>query len=109
MPNDDDEIHALREEIAKISTIRPTSTDLAYLTRRLADLKRQKSKPKRRRAPTSDEPNVVTSVSMPRAAQAATLRIADGEKLGRSDLIRRALAEYAAKHGYKAEIVHFGD
>jgi hypothetical protein len=47
------------------------------------------------------------SVSMHVNTREAVARIADKESVGVSELFRRALAEYAAKHGYQSESENF--
>lgn len=88
------EIRDLRSEIAKLTGRTPVSTNEMYLTRRLADLR---SSPPAPRSP-SDAP--VISVSVSAAAREAIHAIAAAELLGVSELVRRAIGEYARRRGH---------
>ncbi len=97
----------MREAIAKITGKIPQSTDPDYLKRKLEGLKKRKTNGVKAADRYSDS-STVLSVSMHGAAKDATVRIAGGEQCGISELVRRALSEYAAKRGYNDELVHFG-
>lgn len=105
------DIDEIRRQIAGLTGKTPKSRDLDYLARKLAELRKRRrdaSKAEDRHAERStDDPSEVLSVSMPRSAKLATIRIAGGELVGVSELVRRAVGEYAAKRGYKAELVNF--
>lgn len=98
----------MRSEIRSITGRLPISRDPEFLASRLADLK------KRERDSASAvekyaEPWSNMSISMHVSARDATRRIAGGESVGVSELVRRAMREYAIKHGYAAEVSHFGE
>lgn len=94
----------LQAAIAEITGKTPQSTEVEYLERRLASLKKRKSNG-RKAATRYSESTIVLSVSMHGAAKNATIEIAGGEKIGISELVRRAVAEYAARRGYKPNLV----
>lgn len=89
------EVRELRSEIAKLTGRTPVSTNETYLTRRLADLR---SSPPAPRSP-SDAP--VISVSVSAAAREAIIAIAAEELIGVSELVRRAIGEYARRRGHQ--------
>ncbi len=99
-------IETMKLEIAKLTGRQPASLDETYLSRRLASLKQRKVAGKKAVDRYNDSTTVL-SVSMPGAAKDATIRIAGGEQVGVSELVRRAVAEYAQKRGYADEISHF--
>lgn len=72
------------------------------------EIKRRKADGKRAADRYSDH-TVVLSVSMHGATKDATLRIAGGESIGVSELVRRAVAEYARARGYNNELEHFNE
>ncbi len=105
-------IAELRASIAKHTGKIPKSEDVDYLARRLASLnkrKRSANQAEGRHADksTTDDPSEVLSVSMPGTVKLAVIRIAGGEQMGVSQLVRRALGEYASRRGYGAEAQHF--
>lgn len=105
MTEPEDHIAKLRAHIAKLTGRLPVSRNASYLTRKLDELREQKKNGetvKRHHA----EPSVVMSISMPHPAKEAVARIADKERIGVSDLVRRALGEWAESHGYDAEVEH---
>lgn len=101
------DVSIMREAIAKMTGKRPQSTDPEYLKRKLEELKKRKTNGSKAADRYSDS-STVLSVSMHGAAKDATVRIAGGEQCGVSELVRRALSEYAAKRGYADELPHFG-
>ncbi len=91
----------LRKKISALTGKTPDSEDPRYLAQRLAFYEKQRAAGidvSRRKTGTS-----VFSISMPTDAGIAVERILQREKIGASDLGRRALAEWAANNGYKAE------
>lgn len=101
-----DRVKELRAAIRKITGRAPVSHDVDYLEKRLGDLRRR-DRDGRDAADRYMDSTTVLSISMHGAAKDATTRIAGGETLGVSELVRRALKEYAEKHGYASEVQHF--
>lgn len=97
-------VRELRAAIRKFTGRAPVSSDPEYLEQRLSDLRARQ----RDGAAAETEAWVVLSVSMHVAGKGAVTRIAGSEGIGVSELVRRALAEYAANHGHSAEAEHFG-
>lgn len=93
----------LRELVSKIAALtgkRPTSRDPRHLRNRLADLEARVAAGEDVRRVTG---SVVRSISLPTAAGTAFDRILAREGVSASELVRRALASWAARHGYKVE------
>lgn len=99
-------IDLMKHEIAKLTGLEPKSLDEAYLARRLAALRQRKTDGRKAEKRYGDA-SVVVAVSMHAAIKDAIVRIAGGEKVGVSELVRLAVAEYAQKRGYKNELAHF--
>ncbi len=92
------EVSKLRDAIEKITNRRPVSNDPRYLSQRLADLRAraQSGEDIKHR----DDPSSVISISMPLAAREAFGRIMKDEKVGASELVRRALACWGKSEGH---------
>lgn len=99
-------INALRDGIHEITGRYPVSEDREYLERRLAELEKRHDDGEAAGDRYKDSTTVL-SVSMRGAAKDATIRIAGGEKVSVSELVRRSLAMYASKYGYGTEVEHF--
>ena len=95
------EVRDLHAAIQKLTGRVPVSTDPRYLRERLAALKARKQAGEQLKH--RDDPAAPMSVSLPLSARKALSKILDSEKLGVSELARRAFALWAAENGYKAE------
>jgi cell division septum initiation protein DivIVA len=98
---DQKHVDSLRATITKMTGRTPVSRDPRYLEQRLASLEKRKAAGEdiRRKPPGTS----VISASMPVEAGKAFDRIVEREKVGASDIVRRALAYWAAGNGYAAE------
>lgn len=101
MPDLTQEVIELRAAIREHTGRAPQSKDPEFLKQRLADLRAARD------ASSTVDKSVVVPVSMHGRARDAAKRIADREGGGLSALVRRALAEFADRHGYKAEASAF--
>lgn len=95
------EVCRLQVAIARVTGRNPVSGDLEYLRRRLADLSRRISAGED--VHRVSDMAVVTSVSMSPEARAAVGRIMERKQCGMSELVRRALAEWAARNSFRDE------
>lgn len=110
MPNKDKPtVEQLKARIQEHTGRVPVSNDPEKLAAKLAELDRRKADgvAAEREYTTAADPTVVLAVSMHQSAKAATVRIAGGERLPVSALVRAALREFAQKRGYKDELQHF--
>jgi hypothetical protein len=99
-------IDELRAAIAALQGRPTASENREYLERRLADLEQLQKEGKLRTR--HSESAVPMSFSLPASAPEAISRIVEREKLAnRSDLIKRALAEWCERHGYRDEAADF--
>ncbi len=96
----------IRTQVAKLSGRVPVSRDIAYLTNRLADMKKAKALGEDVRH-RYGHASVITSVSMPAPARDSMLRMASGELMNVSELVRVALGEWAKRNGYGDEVDNF--
>jgi hypothetical protein len=99
------EIRELRTAITKLTGKTPTSEDPRYLRDRLAELKARKDAGEDVKHKTIT--HSVFSISMPVEMRQAIDRIVEREKIGASELARRALALWAEENGYKTEAKTF--
>lgn len=104
MPNK--ELADLKKQIAKLTGRAPVSTDPKYLRQRLADLEAKVAAGASVRH--RNVGSVVTSISLPAAGHRAMERILEREKIGGSELMRRALAYWASENGYVPEAIAIG-
>lgn len=102
MPDTDNEVIELRAAIREHTGRAPQSKDVDFLRQRLKDLRAARD------ASSTDDKTVVVSISMHGRARSAMSRMAELEGCGSSELVRRALAEYGERHGYKSESAAFG-
>lgn len=102
-------VEQLKDRIEGHTGRRPVSNDPEYLATRLADLDRRRvdSDAAEKEMVTTADPTVVMTISMHQSTKAATVRIAGGERMNISELVRVALREFAQKRGYKDELQHF--
>lgn len=92
-------VESLKQQIEAITRRPVVSNDLRYLEKRLEDLKARKANGEEvRRRPSQGATNM--SISMPEDAREAMFFLMDKEHLGASQLVRRALGEFAKRHGY---------
>lgn len=101
------EAESLRKAIAKYTGRMPVSTDVPYLTRRLATLKESHKEGESTRFEYA-EPTGMVSVSMALSAKDAARRVAKKDGIGLSELVRRALREYMVKHDHDKEAKSLG-
>src|ERR1051325_4571895 len=106
MPTTTKEVADLKKAIAKLTGRQPVSSDPKYLRQRLSDLqaKIEAGEDLKHRNVGS----FVTSISLPAAGHKALERILEREKIGASELARRALAFWASENGYAAEAAAMG-
>lgn len=95
-------VDEMRAAISAMTGRPCVSKDAAHLRRRLADLRKNQDAGK-----AAQDATTVMSVSMHGKAKSAAKRIAESEGLGVSELIRNALAEWAANNGHKSEVDNF--
>lgn len=100
------EVADLKKQIAKLTGRAPVSTDPKYLRQRLSDLEAKVAAGESVRH--RNVGSVVTSVSLPAAGHKAMERILEREKIGASELVRRALTFWASENGYIPEAVAMG-
>lgn len=100
---DEKRLAEVKAQIERLTHRAVVSNDLKYLERRLEDLKTRKKSGEDvvRRPPAS--PSVVLSVSMTEDARSALLDLVDKTHMGASALVRRALGEYARRHGFEKQ------
>ena len=96
----------LRAAISKLTGRLPISTDVDYLAKRLEDLKVAKQNGENVKK-AYVEPHVNFAVSVTPDQNAAVSVMASTMKVGRSKLVRLALAEFAKKHGHPSAVAAF--
>jgi len=95
------DVASLKSTIGAMTGRVPSSSDPRYLRQRLHELQVKRAAGDDIRHKSS--PIAVMSVSMPVTARDALDRILKKERCGASDLVRRALASWAIRYGYRAE------
>lgn len=93
----------LKAAISKLTGRVPASNDPRYLVDRLRDLRERKESGENLKHKTSGDPPSIFSVSMPTSARSALDAIVKKEKVGISEIVRRALSYWGNSHGYRDE------
>lgn len=108
MPKEARTVEQLKAKIEEHTGRVPVTNDHDKLTAKLAELEQRKAdgRAAERDYASSADPTVILTVSMHKSAKAATVRIAGGERMPVSQLVRTALHEFAQKRGYKDELQH---
>ena len=99
------EIQKLRIAISRLTGRLPVSMNRRYLEQRLSDLKKRKDAGEDVHH-DNGEPSAPISLSMTRLVRDMLARLADDAKVSASEIVRRALVEYARTHGRKADARH---
>lgn len=99
---DDMTVDEMRTAIAALTGRPCVSKNATHLRKRLDDLRSNQAAAKKAQGTTT-----VVSISMHGRAKAAAVRIAHGEGIGVSELVRKALADYAQRNGHKGEVSNF--
>ncbi len=104
--SEDREVDKVSAAIERLTGRRPISRNLRYLTNRLADLRAEDDAGHdvRRKAGMGSQ---IMSLSMPKVASETLERILRTERIGASELIRRALASWAKENGYEDDAAAF--
>lgn len=111
----DDDIAELKKEIAKVTGYLPVSSNRRYLQIRLAQVKREQESGKRTRTagkvrtahpgrPIGDEASSTINVSLGVKRRKLAEKVALRSSVTLSQLIRKALDEYAVRAGYGADV-----
>lgn len=101
------DVARLKKEIEALTGRVPVSSDPRYLAQRLSDLEKRKEAGEDV-THRDGEPQSVMSISMTVTARDAVESIIDREKIGKSELARRAFALWAEQNGYRKEAAAIG-
>lgn len=97
-------VRQLQQEIAKLTQRACVSTDAAYLTQRLAALRRREADGGRMpNAPRTDM-SAVVGVSLTRRRRDLLAKASSDRKRTVSSIMREAFDEWCAAHGYRGAI-----
>ena len=97
------EIVSMRKEIADITGRLPVSYDALYLRTRLAALRRGVGVPRRATDPGRPHAKSI-SVSITDDRRELIAKMAEASSMSVSQLVTRAIDEYAVKHGYANDV-----